>query len=44
MLGQKITNQINFQSLKVVFRGSETQHQVTENLNLKDQCSKGSEI
>ena len=27
------TNNINFQSLEVVFRGSETQLQVTENLN-----------
>ena len=27
------TNNINFQSLEVVFRGSETQLQVTEHLN-----------
>ena len=35
------TNNINFQSLEVVDRGSETQLQVTENLNVLAQCSKG---
>ena len=33
MLGLNFTIHINFQSLEVVFRGSETQLQVTENLN-----------
>ena len=33
---------MNFQSLEVVCRGSETQLQVTENLNWITQCSKGS--
>ena len=35
------TNNINFQSLEVVYRGSETQLQVTENLNCMAQRSKG---
>ena len=34
-------NHIDFQSLEVVDRGSETQLQVIENLNWIDQCSKG---
>ena len=34
------TNNTNFQSLKVVDRGSETQLQVAENLNFVAQCSK----
>ena len=36
-----LTNNTNFQSLEVVDRGSETQLQVTENLNWISQCSKG---
>ena len=35
------TNTTNFQSLEVVDRGSETQLQVTENLNFLAQCAKG---
>ena len=35
------TNNTNFLSLEVVDRGSETQLQVTENLNCIGQCSKG---
>ena len=35
------TNQNNFQSLEAVDRVSETQLQVTENLNLPVQCSRG---
>ena len=31
----------NFQSLEIKDRGSETQLQVTENLNFLAQCSKG---
>ena len=33
MLGLNFTNHIHFQSLEVVYRVSETQLQVTENLN-----------
>ena len=33
MLGLNFTKNANFQSLKVVDRGKETQLQVTENLN-----------
>ena len=38
------TKNTNFQSLEVVDRGSETQLQVAENLNLLAQCSKCSAV
>ena len=40
-IGTLISQITNFQSLEVVYRGSETQFQVTENLNLIAHWSEG---